>query len=123
LGLIRPAAESAFADALPRIEIDAPVAGDCPLDPALLRALVRSLVRAATEDVSDCREVLITICATDESFEIEVADDGPPLQQRAPRLPLAAAAAGAELRWEDCPQGGVAVTAMIRRTGSRRLAA
>ena len=121
--LLREAALAGLGTARPRLEIDLPAGWQSPLDDQVLVTLVRSLVKASIECAEDCGELLITICESDDVVEIEVADDGPPLQERAQRLPMAAAAVGAELVWQDCPQGGVALTAIIPRAQRRRLAA
>ena len=121
--LILTAAQEVIADRSIRLEIDIPATVDCPLAPQTTSSLVRSLVRSSLECATDTRELLITVCSLDETFEIEVADDGPMLQQRPQRFPLAAAAAGAEVMWQDCPQGGVAVTAILTRNNRARLAA
>lgn len=106
-----------------RLEIDVPADVDCPLRPQLLMSLVRGMLMSAVECAQEASEILITVCSLGETFEVEVADDGPALQFRQQRFPMVAAAAGAELIWQDCPQGGVAVTAVMRRQNRRRLAA
>lgn len=121
--LLREAALAGLGTARPSLEIDLPAGWQSPLEDQVLSTLVRSLVKASIECAEDCDELLITIYDSGDVVEIEVADDGPPLQERAQRLPMAAAAVGAELVWQDCPQGGVALTAIIPKAQRRRLAA
>jgi len=111
-----------------RLEIDVPADVDCPLGPKLLTSLLRGMLLSALDGGHEnggheISELLITVCSLGETFEVEVADDGPALQLRQQRFPMIAATAGAELIWQDCPQGGVAVTAVMRRQIHRRIAA
>ena len=64
----------------------------------------------------------IAACKTDQGVELELADSGGDIETRATRLPLAAAAIGAEVRWQNCPQGGGAVTVTFRSQGGSQQA-
>jgi hypothetical protein len=86
--------------------------------------LVRTLVKQAIDEMPDGGDLTVTACETHRGVELEMADTGSDIQQRAQRLPLTAAAIGAQLAWQNCPQGGAAVTVTFRRqSGQRRIAA
>jgi signal transduction histidine kinase len=105
------------------IELDVPAGLDFPVDHDQIRLMVHSLTRAAAKAVEAGGEITLTAWQAGESLEIEVADNGPPLEQRPRYLPMSAAALKAELIWQNCPQGGAAVTAVIARHALKRSAA
>lgn len=112
--LLRQAALNAIGSADVRLEIDAPADLRCGIDSASLVELVTAMVRAAVACLPADGEIILTLWQSDSTCEIEVADNGPAVESRPRRLPLAAAALGAEMVWQNCPQGGAAVTAKLR---------
>lgn len=106
------------------LEVDIDHAIDLPADPAATAELVRTLVGQSLGTMPDGGDLVITGCDTPTGVELEMADSGVDVQQRVRRLPLAAAAVGAEIRWQNCPQGGGAVTVKFPpKTQSRQIAA
>jgi hypothetical protein len=86
--------------------------------------LVRTLVDQALSEMPEGGDLTITACETAQGVELEFADTGGDIENRAKRLPLVAAAIGAQLVWRNCPQGGGAVTVTFpRQDGIRRMAA
>lgn len=121
--LLRQAARDAIGAADVRLEIDAPAELRCGIDPVSLVELVTAMVRGAVACIPADGEITLTLWQSDSTCEIEVADNGPAVESRPRRLPLAAAALGAEMLWQNCPQGGAAVTAKLRRSLASREAA
>ncbi|NND97012.1 MAG: ATPase, partial [Pirellulaceae bacterium] len=86
--------------------------------------LLRTLVVQALGEMGDGGDLVITGCETPLGVELEVADSGCDIESRPQNLPLAAAAIQAKLNWQNCPQGGAAVTITFARRGeSGRMAA
>ena len=120
--LLRRAAREAIGEASVQLEVDAssaPATAPAAIasgDAGRVFELVTAMVRASLDCLpTSGGEITITLWQTHEHCEIEVADNGPAVDQRPRRLPLAAASLGAELVWQNCPQGGAAVTARLRR--------
>jgi hypothetical protein len=106
------------------LEMDVRADLDVPADPVRTADLVRTLVKQAIDEMPDGGDLTVTACETAHGIELEMADTGSDIEQRAQRLPLAAAAIGAQLVWQNCPQGGAAVTVTFRRqSGQGRIAA
>jgi len=106
------------------LELDIDTSLDVPADPARTVELVRTLTRQALAEMPEGGDLNITACETPRGLELEMADTGTDIQHRAKRLPLAAAAIGAHVVWQNCPQGGAAVTVTFPgQSGMRRLAA
>ncbi len=110
----------------------APVALEMDVDPKLgvpadavrTADLIRTLVNQAIDEMPDGGDLTVTACETPTGIELEMADTGGDIEHRAQRLPMAAAAIGAKLTWQNCPQGGAAVTVVfLRDADQRRLAA
>lgn len=78
--------------------------------PDKIRDLVHALVRQSLQEMDGGGELTITAWSDGERVELEIADTGRSVAQRPTRLPLVAAVVGARLHWQDCPQGGAAVT-------------
>ncbi len=95
------------------LEVDIDMELRLPVDSASLCQLIDSLVRQALLEMPDGGELTITACETPTGVEIEIADTGCDVQSRACKLPMIAAAMAAELSWQNCPQGGGAVTARL----------
>lgn len=121
--LLRQAARDAIGAADIHLEIDAPADARCPVDPGCLMELVTAMVRGSIACLPADGEIVLTLWQTESTCEIEVADNGPAIESRPRRLPLAAASLHAEMLWQNCPQGGAAVTAKLRPSLASREAA
>jgi len=97
------------------IVLETDIDGDLPVpaDAVGTAELLRTLVDQAIEEMPDGGELTVTACETARGIELEIADTGEDADQRIQRLPMTAAAIGAELAWQNCPQGGVAVTVVF----------
>ena len=101
------------------LEIEIDFSLDVPADPTRTVDLVRTLVGQALDEMPEGGDLYITACETSRGVELELADTGTDIQNRVKRLPLAAAAIGAQVVWQNCPQGGGAVTVTFRRQSGR----
>ena len=106
------------------LEVDIESDLGIPADPNQTAELVRTLVKQSLAEMPEGGDLVITACETDRGVELEFADNGCDVQQRSQSLPLVAAAIGAKLNWQNCPQGGGAVTITFPRsdTANRRAA-
>ncbi len=106
------------------LELD--IASDLPIpcDSQRTADLIQALSRQALSAMSDGGDLTITACQTAQGIELEIADSGIDVQTRERHLPIAAAALQADLKWQNCPQGGVAVTILFpaQASQSRRVA-
>jgi len=102
------------------LEIDVDTAIPVPADAYSTAELVRALVNQALQEMENGGDLSITACETPRGLELELADTGGDIESRATRLPLAAAAIGARVGWQNCPQGGAAVTVTFRPTGGQQ---
>ncbi len=106
------------------LEVDIDPSLDVPADPTRTVDLIGALVGQSLAEMQDGGELTITACQTQHGVELELADTGCDVESRATRLPLAAAAIGAKVSWQNCPQGGAAATiTFARESGSNRMAA
>ena len=106
------------------MEVDIDSALPIPADADQTAELIRALVTQTLAEMPGGGDLNITACETERGVELEFADTGCDVQDRAQRLPLVAAAMGAQLKWQNCPQGGGAVTITFRRDDvARRRAA
>ena len=106
------------------LEMDIDTSLEVPADPVRTVELLRTLVGQALAEMQDGGDLFIAAVETSRGVELEMADTGCDVQDRATRLPLAAAAIGAQVVWQNCPQGGGAATITFRRdSGSQRAAA
>jgi len=88
------------------IDTDIPV----PDDVNKVVSLLESLVSQSLEEMPDGGDLTVTAVSSHDGIELELADTGCDVEQRSRRLPMVAAAIGAALSWQNCPQGGGAVT-------------
>lgn len=95
------------------VEVDSAI--EVPSDPVVTAELIRALTRQALEEMSDGGDLTVTACETPSGVELEMADTGVDAQDRSHRIPMVAAAIGAQLSWQNCPQGGAAVTVTFPR--------
>jgi len=95
-----------------------------PADSERTVDLIQSLVNQSLSEMPHGGDLSITACETEQGLELELADTGCDIEKRSQRTPIAAAALGVQLVWQNCPQGGAAVTMTFRRqSGSGRIAA
>lgn len=104
-------------------ELNVPIELTTTADRLRLSELVRSLVRASLEQMADGGELTVTGCLTANGVELEIADTGSDADSRGNKLSLAAAALGCKPQWQNCPQGGAAVTLVLPFTDAARKAA
>ncbi len=95
------------------LELDIDVKMRVPADAARLVDLIQSLVGQSLAEMSDGGDLTITACETADGVELEFADTGCDVERRAKSRPLAAAAIGAKMAWQNCPQGGGSVTVTL----------
>lgn len=106
------------------LDVDIDESIEVPCDPVATVELVRTLTRQALSVMPEGGELTVTGCQGPTGIELELADSGVDVDSRIRRLPLAAAAIGAKIKWQNCPQGGGAVTILFpQRPETRRLAA
>lgn len=104
-------------------ELNVPMDLRTTADAGRLSDLVRSLVGESLEQMADGGELTVTACRTPDGIELEIADTGRDIATRGRRLSIAAAALGCSPRWQNCPQGGAAVTVTLPDVQSARRAA
>lgn len=104
-------------------ELDMPIDLMTTADPRRLSDLVTSLVRESLDQMPDGGELAVTGCQTAHGVELEIADTGSDVEYRANRLSIAAAALGCKPQWQNCPQGGAAVTLVLPFSRQARKAA
>ena len=106
------------------LELDIDVSIKIPADQQRTADLITALSKQALEAMPDGGDLMITAFQTPSGLELEIADSGIDATNRERHLPLVAAAINAELQWQSCPQGGVAVTILFpAQSSSSRLAA
>jgi hypothetical protein len=106
------------------LEVDIDGSMGIPADPTRTVDLISVLVKQALAQMPDGGELSITACETAATVELELADTGARVEARPTSLPMAAAAIGAQVIWQNCPQGGAAATIVFaRQSGSGRVAA
>lgn len=94
-------------------ELNVPIDLMTTADRQRLSDVVRSLVRDSLEQMADGGELTVTGCLTAHGVELEIADTGSDVDSRGNKLSLAAAAMGCKPQWQNCPQGGAAVTLVL----------
>ena len=92
------------------LELDVDMSLPIPCDKARAAELIEALCGQALAAMPDGGDLIVTACDTQNGLELEIADSGCDLDSRERHLPFAAAAVDADLKWQSCPQGGVAVT-------------
>lgn len=106
------------------LELDVDTSLLTPADASKTAELLQLLVTQALHEMPNGGDLTVTGCQTATGIELELADTGRSVEEREQRFPLAAASIGAALVWQDCPQGGGAVTIKFRpEFGVRRAAA
>ena len=74
------------------LEMDIHTKLPVPADSVRTADLIRTLVNQAIDEMPDGGDLTVTACQTATGIELEVADTGADIEQRAQRLPMAAAA-------------------------------
>ena len=106
-----------------QVEFDVDALAPMPSDPAAVSQLVRQLVDQAIDGMQGRGDLTITLWQNAGQLELELADSGVAVEQRPRRLSMLAASLGAQLRWQNCPQGGAAVTVRLEDATRHRAAA
>lgn len=99
------------------LELDIPTLMPLPADVHQTAELLRTLVIQSLAEMPDGGDLMITACETAGGVELELADSGSDLDQRPQSRPISAASIGANLKWQNCPQGGAAVTIYFGKKG------
>lgn len=88
-----------------------------------LTNLVETLVNDSLREMPDGGELTVSGCQTANGVELEIADTGSDAEHRGRSLSLSAAALGCKPHWQNCPQGGAAVTIVLPFSNAARKAA
>ncbi|QDV67041.1 hypothetical protein Poly24_07320 [Rosistilla carotiformis] len=105
------------------VEVDIP--GEIPM-PAPMRPLaelVCALTEQATASMEVGGELAFVGWDSPDACELEIADTGRGVLERQCTLPVSTQLTGAELSWQDCAQGGAAVTVRFAKQQICRQAA
>ncbi len=97
------------------LEVDIDMELRVNVDSVSLSQLIDSLVRQALVEMPAGGDLTITACETNTGVELEIADTGRDVGDRICKLPMVAATMAADLVWQNCPQGGGAVTVHLPR--------
>ncbi|MDA8697136.1 ATPase [Rhodopirellula sp.] len=97
------------------LELDIDTMIEVPADAEKIVSLLESLVSQSLDEMPDGGDLTITAVESQDGLELELADTGCDVENRSRRLPMIAAAIGAGLSWQNCPQGGGAVTIRFPR--------
>ncbi len=109
------------------LEMDIDVEIMNPVDAASLTGLLTNLMQQSIDEMPTGGDLTITACQTARGLELEIADTGDSAENRRRTLPMITAALSADVSWQNCPQGGAAVTIVLPNkaagAASRRRAA
>ncbi len=105
------------------LEMDVATAMGIPADPTRIAELIRTLVGQALEEMPSGGDLTIKAQETAAGIELEMADSGCDVSERATRIPMVASTIGASLDWQKHSQGGAVVKILFRRGVSDRMAA
>ena len=106
------------------LEMDVDGSLEIPADPSQTAELIRSLVGQLLGEMTAGGDLTITAHQSTGRVVLELADSGCQVGSRPRNTPMAAAAIGATLDWQDGSQGGAVVKITFARNGqSDRLAA
>jgi len=105
------------------VEVDVPEDIGIPTAIRPLRELVSALTQQATREIRAGGDLTFIGWESEDVCELEIADSGCSIAERSCTTPSATGLSGAELQWQDCPQGGAAVTLRFsRRIAQRKVA-
>lgn len=85
-----------------------------------LTNLVETLVNDSLRQMPEGGELTVSGCQTANGVELEIADTGSDAEHRGRTLSLSAAALGCKPQWQNCPQGGAAVTIVLPFSNAAR---
>jgi len=88
-----------------------------------LAALIETLVTDSLREMPRGGELSVSGCQTANGVELEIADTGSDAENRGRSLSLSAAALSCKPHWQNCPQGGAAVTIVLPFNSAIRKAA
>ncbi|QDS86748.1 hypothetical protein EC9_09220 [Rosistilla ulvae] len=106
-----------------RVEVDIPDDIPMPAPARPLAEIVSALAEQATASMEAGGEVAFIGWESPEACELEIADTRCGVLERPCNLPAAMQMTGAELSWQNCPQGGAAVTVRFAKQQISRQAA
>ncbi len=92
-------------------------------DRTQLKELIGTLIASSLREMPRGGELTISACQTANGVELEIADTGSDAESRNSLLPFSAAALGCKPHWQNCPQGGAAVTIVLPFSNVKRHAA
>ncbi len=104
------------------LEIDIDPSIILPAAEADMTQLLQVLVGQSLREIQ-AGELSIIAWQGPHCLELEIADSGCPVEDRAASLPMIAAKLGAQTVRQNCPQGGAAVTVRFPQRAARREAA
>ncbi|MEZ6088271.1 MAG: ATPase [Pirellulaceae bacterium] len=105
------------------VEVDIPDDIGIPAPSVALSEWITALVKQASDQMRNGGELTFIGWESEQTCELEIADSGRDLRHRNCEVPRAVQLAGGNLRWNNCPQGGVAVTLSIPKRYAQRQAA
>lgn len=88
-----------------------------------LSRLVECLVTDSLREMPNGGELTVSGCQTSNGVELEIADTGSDAEHRSRVLSISAASLGCKPHWQNCPQGGAAVTIVLPFSNVARKAA
>jgi hypothetical protein len=88
-----------------------------------LTRLIESLITDSLREMPEGGELTVSGCQTANGVELEIADTGSDAEHRSRSLSISAAALGCKPHWQNCPQGGAAVTIVLPFSNVARKAA
>ncbi len=106
------------------LDLDIDLQIEVPGDATATVELIRALTRQSLEEMPEGGDLTVTVCETAGTIDLEMADTGCDIEHRIQRIPMTAAVIGAQVSWQNCPQGGAAVTVSfpIRTESLRKVA-
>lgn len=105
------------------VEVDIPEDIGIPAPPVPLVELITALVQQASLQMRSGGEMTFIGWESDNTCELEIADSGRDVHQRRCEVPRAIQATGGQVKWNNCPQGGAAVTLSFAKKYAHRQAA
>lgn len=105
------------------LEVDLSIGLMTTADNEQLKSLISTLIVSSLREMPNGGELTISACQTAHGVELEIADTGSDAESRNSLLPFSAAALGCKPHWQNCPQGGAAVTIVLPFSNAVRKAA
>ena len=98
-------------------EMDVDPLLEIPADPNQTAELLRVLVNQLLAEMPEGGELMMTAKRSADTIELVLADSGCDADARPKNFPMAAAAIGADIDWQNGPQGGAVVKITFGRPG------